>query len=393
MPKLHSLAALVAASVVLCCATAASAAPVTVNLRVEGSTQTLFEGPVTTDAKSLTKDSSGSHPCDGTNGGTNPTPGPTMTGALDDGSIAAGFTWDATWNDGFQDFFINSIGSDANTGAPTYQPYWGYFLNGVATQIGGCQQQVAQGDNVLFAYGNFGQPLLELSAPAKAATGESFTATVQQNDGNGNRTPAAGATVDGHMTDAAGHATFSYSDPGNHKFKATRADAIRSNAATVCVYTPGSGGCGTEKAPGDQTPPAEQPALEPQITPAAKDTTPPVIHITSPESGKDYDKGPRLLTGTVDEAGGIAQVFLRLRLINHGPVSSKNACRWFSGKRAVFTHRTVPCERSRFFRIGTSAKWSYLLPARLGKGSYVLDVKVLDKAYNAGRGSAPFGVR
>jgi hypothetical protein len=59
----------------------------------------------------------------------------------------------------------------------------------------------------------------------------------------------------------------------------------------------------------------------------------------------------------------------------------------------VFTHRTVPCSRARFFRVGTDTRFSYLLPARLRKGKYVLDVKVLDRAYNAGRSSVPFGVK
>ena len=88
------LSALVAAAPAL-------AGPVTVNLRIEGSSSTIFEGPVTTNAKTLTKDASGPHACDGTNGGANPTPGPTMTTALDDGSIAGGFTWAGTWFDSF----------------------------------------------------------------------------------------------------------------------------------------------------------------------------------------------------------------------------------------------------------------------------------------------------
>src|SRR4051812_39355522 len=92
----------------------ALAAPATVHLRVEGSSATLFEGTVATDAKTLTKDASGPHPCDGTNGGVNPTPGPTMTTALDDGSLAGGFTWAGTWFDGFQDFGIDRIGPDSN---------------------------------------------------------------------------------------------------------------------------------------------------------------------------------------------------------------------------------------------------------------------------------------
>jgi hypothetical protein len=47
-------------------------------------------------------------------------------------------------------------------------------------------------------------------------------------------------------------------------------------------------------------------------------------------------------------------------------MTAKSRCRWFSGKRGVFTHRTVPCSKARFFRVGTNPKFSYLLPSRLG---------------------------
>jgi hypothetical protein len=390
MPKLHSLAALLAASAALAAAVPAFAAPVTVNLRVEGSTHTLFEGPVTTDAKTLTKDSSGSHPCDGTNAGKNPTPGPTMTGAMDDGIISAGLSWDGTWDPGFGDFFINSIGSDVNMSSPPYTG-WGYLLNWTFASFGGCQVQVHPGDEVLFAYSTYPDQFLQLSgAPARAATGESFQVTVQQNDGNGTRTPAAGASVGGATTDAAGHATVSFADAGQHAFKATRDHSVRSNAATVCVYVPGSGDCGTDKAADTNSATPESTA---QPTPAVKDTTAPVIHISSLTPGKTYSSGPRELAGTVDETGGIAQVFLRVRATNGGNLTAASRCRWFSGKRGVFTHRTVPCSRARFFRIGTDPNFSYLLPSRLGKGKYVLDVKVLDRAYNAGRVAVPFKVK
>src|SRR4051795_10953412 len=127
MPKLCRLAAISAASTALWIAAPAQAAPVTVNLRVEGSSQTLYEGPVTTDAKTLTKDNTGAHPCDGTNGGANPTPGPTMTGAMDDGIASVGLTWDGTWFSSINDFGIDRIGPDTVPGS--FDPYWGYDLN------------------------------------------------------------------------------------------------------------------------------------------------------------------------------------------------------------------------------------------------------------------------
>jgi hypothetical protein len=388
MPKLHSLAALLAASATLCVAAPAVAAPVTVNLRVEGSTQTLFEGPITTDAKTLNKDASGSHPCDGTNGGAHPQPGATMTGAMDDGITRAGLTWDGSWNSGFSDFSIDRIGPDAVPSS--FDPYWGYFLNNVASQVGGCQAQVSQGDNVLFAFASFGSKLLLLSGPSRAATGEPFQVTVQENDGNGGASaPAGGAQVGSATTDGSGHAMLSFADPGNHTLKASRSGSIRSNAATVCVYVPGSGDCGTDK------PATETPTTTAGTTPSppTKDTTPPVVRVSSLRARKTYSSGPRVLSGEAHDSGGIAQVFLRLRATNGGDLRSASKCRWFSGKRGAFTHRMVPCAKARFFRIGSNVRWSYLLPSKLGKGSYVLDVKVLDRAYNAGRATVPFKVR
>jgi hypothetical protein len=363
----------------------AAAAPVTVNLRAEGTSATPFEGPVTTDATTIN-----GNKCDGTNQGHNPAPGPTATGALNDASLTGAFTWGGTWNAGYEDFFVTRIGADDTP--MDFSRTWALLINWRIAPEGGCHMQVQPGDDVLWAFTDYAEPFLQLSAPSRAATNESFAVTVDQNDGNGARTSAVGASVEGVTTDATGHATVAFADPGTHRFKATRAGSIRSNAASVCVYVPGSGDCGTDKAgAGDQTaPPTEQPA---PVQPAAKDTTPPVVRVTSPESGKDYARGPRVLGGQVDDAGGIAQVFLRLRSTDGGGLTAASRCQWFSAKRGVFTHRTVPCSKARFFRIGTKARFSYLLPARLRTGKYVLDVKVLDKAYNAGRTAVPFGVK
>ena len=387
MPRLHSLAASVAAAVVLCAPAPALATPATVNLRVEGSSSTPFEGPITTDAKTIDNSGSGPQPCDGTNGGANPTPGPTATGALDDASLTGALTWAGSWDPTYEDFFVTRIGSDDTPS--DFSTTWGLFINWILAPQGGCHMQVHQGDDVLWAFSKYGAPLLQLTAPARAATGEAFDVTVQQNDGNGNRTAAAGASVAGATTDANGHAGVSFPDAGQHTLKATRGDAVRSNAQTVCVYVPGSGDCGTQPANNGQTDTTTQPAP----APAVKDTTPPVVHVGSPVAGKEYARGPRLLSGSADDAGGIAQVFLRLRATAGGNVTSASRCRWFSGKRQVFTHRTVRCSRARFFRVGSQPKFSYLLPARLGKGKYVLDVKVLDRAYNARRETVSFKVK
>src|SRR5919199_272763 len=72
------------------------AAPASVTLRVEGSSETIFEGEVTTD-------------------GVNPERGPTATAALDDGARIGRFTWDGVYNQGFDDYLVGRIGADSQT--------------------------------------------------------------------------------------------------------------------------------------------------------------------------------------------------------------------------------------------------------------------------------------
>lgn len=223
----------------MACAPAALAAPVTVTLRIEGESSTIFEGPVTTDAKTIAKDSSGPHPCDGTNGGVSTTPGPTMTSALDDGSIVQGFTWAGTYFNGFDDFGIDRIGPDANTSTA----FWGYALNYVPSQLGGCQQKVQAGDEVLFAYDFFSKTgLLKLTGPSSASTGEPVTLKVV--DGKDAK-PVAGASVGGELTKADGTVTLVFSAAGMQQLKASRSGDVRSNALSVCVHAGDDGTCGT----------------------------------------------------------------------------------------------------------------------------------------------------
>src|SRR3954453_15985099 len=129
--------ALVAGAVL---AAPAMAVPAAVTLRVEGRSATTFEGSVTTDGHDVTTASGGTHHCDGTNGGVNPTPGPAATATLDDGAKLGRFSWDGTYNQGFDDYFVSRVGPDSQTSSQ----FWGVFVNGVASQVGGCQQRVKQ---------------------------------------------------------------------------------------------------------------------------------------------------------------------------------------------------------------------------------------------------------
>jgi hypothetical protein len=361
MQVLRSSAALAVAFLVLSLsAVPAVAAPVTVNLRVEGKTATIFEGPVTTDGKTLTKDASGPHPCDGTNGGAHPTPGPTMTAALDDGAIAGGFTWAGTWFS-FGDFGIDRVGPDASTSSQ----FWGYALNYTSAGMGGCQMRVQAGDDVLFGYDYFSKSaLLKLTGPATAEADQPVTVKVV--DGQ-NGSAAVGASVGGTLTGPDGTAQFTFSTTGVQRLKAERADALRSNALSICVHRGNDGTCGT---PGPGAPNPTPPA-----PPPPSDTRLPAVSVTGISPGQRFSlrRAPRLLRGVVDPGpAGVHLVRFRLRRAAGG------RCTFYSAVTERF--RPGRCASPGFFyRLGDRPTWEYLLPARLAAGIYVLDVRVMDR--------------
>src|ERR671914_2595408 len=97
------------------CAPPALAAPAAPIVRVEGASQTIFEGPVTTDGHVVTTESGGTHACDGTNDADDPVFGPTPTGALDDAARLGGFSWDGTWAHSFPGVPVTRVGAERAT--------------------------------------------------------------------------------------------------------------------------------------------------------------------------------------------------------------------------------------------------------------------------------------
>jgi hypothetical protein len=217
--RIGALAALVMA---LACAPA-WAAPVTVNLRVEGAHSTIFEGKVRTDGHSIEQDKAGPQKCDGTNGGANPTAGPTMTSALDD-AVA----WDGSWSASFSDFLINRIGPDAQTA----KQFWGYALNYKDVEVGGCQQRVQSGDEVLYAFDAFGKRYLKLSGPTRLTVGQKFNLKVV--DGKTGKA-VGGAKVGGLTTNTKGVAKGVAKRAGVIRFKAVAGKSLRSNALVTRI--------------------------------------------------------------------------------------------------------------------------------------------------------------
>ena len=228
----------VALTIAAVAAPAAGAAPVSVNLRVEGASKTIFDGPVTTDGHTITTASSGGpQPCDGTNAGAFPSPVPTATAALDDGARLNGFAWDADWFASFSDFSVKEVAGDA---ANTTQ-FWGLVVNYQFSQTGGCTTRVNNGDEVLWVFDAFSKThVLRLAGPANATAGVPFS--VRVTDGQ-DGSVAAGATGHGAPTAADGRASLSFANAGVYKLKAERSDSVRSNSITLCVDRPGADPC------------------------------------------------------------------------------------------------------------------------------------------------------
>jgi hypothetical protein len=287
------LAALLAAfTFVLLVAPLAKATPAEVSVRIEGKTETLFEGPVLTDGHNIkgltdTEAPAAGRQCDGLNNNANPTPGPTATAASVDAMAIRDEGFDGDWYgpESFDDYFITQWGperQDVGEG-----DYWGIVVNNVFTSVGGCQFQVDNGDEVLWIYDAFdGRPQLVLypgdysggsaQLTAKASLGVPFEVTVEEWGGDccssspppsptRSGDPYEGAevapvvpTVRGFErvdtasaetveTGADGNATITFDTPGWHRIKATAAGketAIRSNRLDVCVPDPPAADCG-----------------------------------------------------------------------------------------------------------------------------------------------------
>jgi len=335
---------------VLCAAAPAQAAPTGVTLRVEGKASTLYEARVTTDARPVDGgDGSGPHPCQGDPGGPAPNAGSALADAA--GAATGGFAFRGSYSASFGDFLIENVAGEEPVFA-TDQTFWGIYRNGTATSTGACQTRVAEGDEVLYAVGTGAEPLLRLAGPVTAVTGSAVSLTVTD---AASSAPVAGATVGGLQSDAAGKVSpVIRGTAGTVSFKAAKTGSIRSNAALVCVQAADQdGSCGTS------------------------DRRSPVAAVTGVEQGATFSRAraPRRLAGTVaaDPSGLFA---VKLRLARR----DGRRCSYFSGRSERL--RASRCRRSFWFGIGTDSAWSYLLPSRLPRGSYTLDVKAIDKAGN-----------
>jgi hypothetical protein len=278
-------------------------ADTSVNVRIEGKEETIFEKTIPVSIKKIEASSdTQERGCDGVNelDPENVAPGVTPTLASAEAMESIGETFDGQWYEGFGDYFITRWGPDEQDNS--LSAWWGILVNQVFTSVGGCQKQLHENDEVLWVWDAFSsRPMLALYpqaahytegprptrvtvAPGEpvavevvswGASGEGSTPEAPSRAGS---SPYAGAEVapvvvnakgfqrvdtaspDAVVSDADGKATFTFTTPGIHRIKATgplgaESSVVRSNGLEVCVKVE-FGDCGETKptGPSEETP-------------------------------------------------------------------------------------------------------------------------------------------
>jgi hypothetical protein len=367
---------------------AASAAPAgDVSIRVEGSTATLA-GPA------VVRTTAGAFAKVATAGGTATCSSTSIGGALE--TLTAG-AWNGT-NSGLGMSVETILGE---THLFSSDAYWNLYVNDVPASNGICAQELAPGDRVLVAPSCTGADTatcfsgdpLELTGPATAAPGAAVTlhaveytvtfGTAPEYVNTATAAASAGATVTGGgqsaTTDAAGNATVTLAaTAGPQVFTVTKGDRVRGTVA-VCATTGSDGACGPVQASAGT---AKCATNGHDGKCGTADKTPPYARIAAIRDGQRFarGRGPRTLSGSIaTEPRGLRSLRLRLTRNDGG------RCSTYDSRRERFV-RTRRCGASagRTFALGTAQDFSYLLPRRLGRGRYVLDVFAVDAAGNRG---------
>jgi len=367
---LRILPAAVLAAVLLAlllASTALAGEPATVTVRVEGSTATLL-GPtqVTTTTTPVVKDGKPADACPGTN----------AIGALE---LATAGDWGGKWEAGFGEYAIETILGESHLfSGPTY---WEFWIDNAPSTQGACGKELKNGDTLLFFPGCYGEcppPAnpLGIEAPGTAAEGSPVKVMVTSyENGSGTPSPAVGATVSyentSTTTDGTGSAMLTFAHGGTQEVKVTAPASIRTET-TVCVHAGNDGNCGTTAPSGS----GGVGSFKAAVPPAYKGPFALVADLASIRDGQvfSHGHGPRLLTGEIRSHSSVSSVHLELRRSHRG------RCSAYDGISERFV--AARCGSGKPFQAATAGSFSYLLPAALGPGRYVLDVTGSDVAGN-----------
>lgn len=380
MPHLRFKPGLLAAGVLLVSAVPASAA--TFSVQVEGTTLVQAPGAVASPA-AVTRDG---QTC----------PADSLVAALD--TAVAG-----NWRG-------NYVEDGASFAGPTSPgivkgeshlfgsgSYWSVYVNGQFVNGVPCDTLAAGGDDVVwfasddpFTAGQkgFDEPLYMTGVPAVAKPGQAFSVLVREAtttfnpnppyEGTTALTPATGGTVAGQTIGADGRATVTLAERGPQTVVATKGNRAP-DRAVVCVTDGADGFCGSELAKQAEQAAACSTRGDDGLC-GTVDKRPSYGFLTSISEQQRFARrrGPRELAGRVDaDPSGLKDVLVRITKRVDG------RCATFDAQRTRLV-RMARCgaARGKWFSAGKDASWSYLLPERLSRGRYVVDVKALDGAGN-----------
>ncbi|TAQ84792.1 hypothetical protein B7494_g6885 [Chlorociboria aeruginascens] len=200
------------------------------NLRIEGDTDTIYEGIILAGPRTITTASGGTHLCDGTNGGANTVPGGTSTSAMDAATGLCGFVYDGSFDTAFDDYFITSISDSAETSTM----FWGLLNNFQFAPYGGCGNEPSPGDSILWAYDAFNKASFLDVSPSTASLSVGEIAEFTVIDGS-TGTLVSGATFNGLLSNAEGVVPYVAREPGTFRLKASKSNAIRSPVVVITV--------------------------------------------------------------------------------------------------------------------------------------------------------------
>ncbi|MHC1625499.1 MAG: cohesin domain-containing protein, partial [Methermicoccaceae archaeon] len=192
---------------------------VTVNIRVESNTTTLFNGQVSVSDTTVPLMGGGSVYIDH----------PTALGALLEASSIAGFSVNVS--NGAWGLYVNDVAGDQ---------YVSYWVNDTMPWVGAGDYNLTGGENVIFATGNYWPfELLRISAPASGPSPVEVTVEFL-NSTSSAWEPLEGATVlvdgvaYGLLTGADGKLSMVLSD-GSHALKAEKTGYVRSEEISINV--------------------------------------------------------------------------------------------------------------------------------------------------------------
>jgi hypothetical protein len=364
-------------------ALARAAGPADASVEIIGASGPLLaQTAIKTTTTPVVKDGVPAHACTGTS----------AAGALE---TATAGDWAADYFDGLG-YAATVIKGESHTFAGDGN-YWGFYVNGRYENVGLCAAELQTGDFVQLwptcggapnAGCYAGEPL-QLTLPKTAAPGAPFSASVTQSDttydanfvGTSSVTPSSAATVGGASTGADGKATLSFADRGPHTLTARKGDRAPSTAS-VCVTDGADGFCGTSKPGAPATPAPLAPCVHNGNDGrcGTADTTPAFGQIKGVGEQQRFARAsaPRALSGLVDaDPSGLKDVSLRLTRNDRGH------CSRYDAKRERFVAlKRCGAGGGTYFSVGDRADWSYLLPSKLARGRYVLDLRTTDKAGN-----------